>query len=88
MRYCPAGGCGSISRAWMEAVAMMLSVPAAQCLVLAANGSTIQAAAGAGMVAVAVPRRLAAAATFPGAKAKFEGYGPGLCTWKRLASLA
>ena len=47
----------------------------------------LQAGADAGMMAVAVPRRLALQGTYPGVAAKVEGYGPGYCTWGRLRSM-
>jgi hypothetical protein len=42
---------------------------------------------GAGMTAVAIPRKMAHRGTFENSKAKFTGYGPGECTWRRLKSL-
>jgi hypothetical protein len=56
-------------------------------LVLAANGGIIRAAAAAGMLPVAIPRAGAFAASYPEAKAKFEGFGAGYATWPRLQAL-
>jgi len=39
------------------------------------------------MVAVAIPRKLAYAASYPAAAAKFEGLGAGYATWQKLSSL-
>jgi hypothetical protein len=57
--------------------------------VLASSGNVIAVAgAAAGMMAVAVLRAAATSATYPEAKAKFEGYGPGYATLPRLAALS
>lgn len=77
----------AVTPAWLAAVAQLLQTPIDRCIVAAANGPTVRAAAAAGAVAVAVPRKLAYAAAYPEARAKFEGFGPGYATWGRLASL-
>ncbi|GBF91601.1 hypothetical protein Rsub_04341 [Raphidocelis subcapitata] len=73
---------------WLAAVAATLGVPAARCIVVGSSGALVSAAAAAGMVAVALPRQAALAASYPDAAAKFEGWGPGYATWPRLAGLA
>ena len=64
-----------------------MEVPLSQSMLLAANNRVMQAGVAAGMQVVAVPRKLALSGTFPNIVAKFEGYGPGLCTWGRLKAL-
>jgi hypothetical protein len=62
-------------------------VPLARCLVLGSTAQLVQAAAAAGAVAVAIPRKLSEQATFPSARAKMDGFGAGAATWRRLSSL-
>jgi hypothetical protein len=62
-------------------------VPLARCLVLGSTAHLVQAAAAAGAVGVAIPRKLSERATFPAARAKMDGYGAGAATWRRLAAL-
>jgi beta-phosphoglucomutase-like phosphatase (HAD superfamily) len=69
-------------------VAATLDVPSSRCLAIAASSDLVNAAAAAGMVPVAVPRKMAGAASYPAAAAKFDGFGPGGgATWNRLAAL-
>lgn len=72
---------------WLAAVAATLGAPVPRCVVVASSGALVSAAAQAGMVAVAMPRRGALAASYPDAAAKFEGWGPGYATWPRLQGL-
>ncbi|KAF8057897.1 hypothetical protein HT031_005843 [Scenedesmus sp. PABB004] len=67
-----AGSSPAASPAWLAAVAATLGVPVRDTVVVASGGALVSAAAAAGMVAVAVPRSMAAAATYPGAAARFE----------------
>lgn len=81
---------GSQQRITPEYLAALLAttgVPAASTIAVAASNSMLQAAAGAGMLPVAVPRKFASAGSFPTARAKFDGFGPGLATWPRLKAL-
>lgn len=75
------------STALLAAVAATLDVPASRCLAIASSSDIINAAAATGMVAIAVPRKMAYAASYPRAAAKFEAFGPGYATFARLQSL-
>jgi beta-phosphoglucomutase-like phosphatase (HAD superfamily) len=82
-----AGASQAANRALMAAVAATLDVPASRCLALASSSDLVNSAAAAGMVAVAIPRKMAYSASYPAAVAKFEGFGPGYATFGRLQSL-
>jgi hypothetical protein len=56
-------------------------------MAIASSSDLINAAAAAGMVAVAIPRKTAYSASYPAAAAKFEGFGPGYATFGRLQAL-
>lgn len=73
--------------ALLAAVAATLDVPAARCMTIASSSELINAAAAAGMVPVAIPRKMAYSASYPAAVAKFEGFGPGAATFNRLQAL-
>ncbi|KAF6266342.1 hypothetical protein COO60DRAFT_447975 [Scenedesmus sp. NREL 46B-D3] len=75
------------SAAWLAAVAATLGVPAASCVAVGSSSSLINAAAAAGIPAVAVPRKMAYAASYPAAAAKFESFGPGYATWQKLCGV-
>lgn len=82
-----AGQRESVSAEFLAAILATLDASAKQSMVLASSSSVLGAAVTAGMVAVAVPRRCAMNGTYPGALAKFEGYGVGMATWGRLQAL-
>lgn len=84
---CPAGASQANNTALLAAVAATLDVPASRCLVIASSSDLINAATAAGMVAIAMPRKMAYSASYPAAAAKFEGFGPGAATFGRLQSL-
>jgi beta-phosphoglucomutase-like phosphatase (HAD superfamily) len=85
---CPFAGASQASNtALLAAIAATLDVPASRCIAIAASSDLINAAAAAGMVPVAIPRRMAFSASYPAAAAKFEGFGPGAATLGRLQSL-
>jgi beta-phosphoglucomutase-like phosphatase (HAD superfamily) len=81
------GSASPISPQWLAAVAATLGVPISSCLTVASSNDLVNAASAAGMVAVAIPRKLAYAASYPAAAAKFEGLGAGYATWQKLSSL-
>jgi beta-phosphoglucomutase-like phosphatase (HAD superfamily) len=68
-------------------VAAILDVPVSRCIAVASSSDIINAAAAAGMVPVALPRKMAYAASYPAAAAKFECWGPGAATFNRLLTL-
>lgn len=82
-----AGSTQSATVALLAAVAATLDVPAARCMTIASSSELINAAAAAGMVPVAIPRKMAYSASYPAAAAKFEGFGPGAATFNRLQAL-
>jgi beta-phosphoglucomutase-like phosphatase (HAD superfamily) len=82
-----AGTSQAANTALLAAVAATLDVPARCCMVIASSNDLVNAAAAAGMVAVAIPRKMAYSASYPAAVAKFEGFGPGYATFGRLQSL-
>lgn len=75
------------SAAWLAAVAATLGVPASSCITVASSSDLINAAVAAGMLPVAVPRKMAYAASYPAAAAKFEAFGPGYATWQKLVGV-
>ncbi|GFR47046.1 hypothetical protein Agub_g8731 [Astrephomene gubernaculifera] len=76
-----------LSPEFLSALVATTGVAAGRTLAVAASNGVMQAAAGAGLVPVAVPRKFATQGTFPAAVAKFEGFGAGAATWPRLRSL-
>lgn len=86
-RHAPAVSKRTVTAEFLAAVAASLGVRLAACLLVASSIGVVQAGSGAGIVTVAVPRRMALQGTFPGTAAKFEGYGPGCATWPRLRGL-
>ncbi|GLI60984.1 hypothetical protein VaNZ11_003241 [Volvox africanus] len=76
-----------ISPEFLAALVATTGIPAARTLMVAATNTMLQAAAGAGLFPVAVPRKFASQGSFPSARAKFDGFGPGLATWPRLRAL-
>lgn len=84
---CTAGSASSASAAWLAAVAATLCDSPRAAVLLASSADLVAAGAAAGMVAVAVPRKMAYAASYPAAAAKFEALGPGYATWQKLCSL-
>ncbi|GLC38203.1 hypothetical protein PLESTB_001088200 [Pleodorina starrii] len=76
-----------ISPEFVGALVATTGTPAANTIAVAASNSALQAAAGAGLYPVAVPRKFATQGTFPAARVKFDGFGPGLATWSRLKAL-
>lgn len=74
-----------LSPTFVSAVALTMGVPAAGCAVLAASGSVMEAARGAGQYCVAVPPSLSARGKFSAADVQFDGFGPGGgATWPRV----
>ncbi|KAL6748685.1 hypothetical protein V8C86DRAFT_1123586 [Haematococcus lacustris] len=82
-----AAGAPRMSPEWLAAVAATLGLPMSRCAMLASSSSVTEVAAAAGMLAVAVPRKLAERGMFSGAKAKFPGYESGEATFGRLKAL-
>ncbi|GIL94884.1 hypothetical protein Vretimale_970 [Volvox reticuliferus] len=76
-----------ISPEFLAALVATTGIPATRTLAVAATNAMLQAAAGAGLFPVAVPRKFASQGSFPTARAKFDGFGPGLATWPRLRAL-
>ncbi|EFJ52558.1 hypothetical protein VOLCADRAFT_86777 [Volvox carteri f. nagariensis] len=76
-----------VSSEFLAALVATTGTPASSTLAVAASNAMLQAAAGSGLFPVAVPRRFATQGSFPAARAKFDGFGPGLATWPRLRAL-
>lgn len=78
----------TVSPAWLSAVAATLGAPSSGCVLVASSGELIAAGTAAGMLALAVPRKMAGAASYPTAAAKFEcGFGPGAATWRKASAV-
>ncbi|GAX78053.1 hypothetical protein CEUSTIGMA_g5495.t1 [Chlamydomonas eustigma] len=71
----------------IAALAATLGVRISKSILIAANLGVTQAGCSAGLMTVAVPRKLALQGTYPGVVAKVEGYGAGYATWNRLSSM-
>jgi hypothetical protein len=82
-----AAASGGVSPQWFLAVSAALGVPIASCCVLVGTAATCMAAAAAGAAPVAIPRKLAKGASFPGSVGKFDDMGMGGATWQRMCSL-
>lgn len=76
-----------VSAEFLAALAAALGVRMANCLLLASSLGVAQAGCTAGMLTIAIPRKMALQGSFPGVAAKMDGYGTGAATWPRLRSL-